>query len=62
MLWVMTRGRCWTMPEKSKFLHAAVENNYFLWLEHDAHNQIITVENTEKGIRLANVFKVEDVL
>ncbi len=51
-----------TMPEKAKFLQAAAENNYFLWLEHDAHNQIITVENTEKGIRLKEVFQVEAVL
>ncbi|MEK8178972.1 MBL fold metallo-hydrolase [Flavobacterium buctense] len=51
-----------TMPEKSKFLQAAAANNYFLWLEHDAHNQIITVENTEKGIRLKEVFQVETVL
>ena len=51
-----------TLPEKSKFLHTAVKNNYYLWLEHDAHNQIITVENTEKGIRLKEVFRCEDVL
>ena len=51
-----------TMPEKSKFLDAAVENKYYLWLEHDAHNQIITVENTEKGIRLKEVFRCEDIL
>jgi hypothetical protein len=51
-----------TMPEKAKFLQAAAENNYFLWLEHDAHNQIITVENTEKGIRLKEVFQMEAVL
>ena len=51
-----------TMPEKSKFLDAAVENKYYLWLEHDAHNQIITVENTEKGIRLKEVFSCEDIL
>jgi glyoxylase-like metal-dependent hydrolase (beta-lactamase superfamily II) len=51
-----------TMPEKSKFLNAAVKNNYYLWLEHDAHNQIITVENTEKGIRLKEVFSCEDIL
>ena len=51
-----------TMPEKSKFLRAAVANNYYLWLEHDAHNQIITVENTEKGIRLKNVFRCDDIL
>ena len=51
-----------TMPEKSKFLDAAVENKHYLWLEHDAHNQIITVENTEKGIRLKEVFSCEDIL
>ena len=51
-----------TMPEKSKFLQAAVANNYYLWLEHDAHNQIITVENTEKGIRLKDVFRCDDIL
>lgn len=51
-----------TMPEKAKFLHTAVENNYYLWLEHDAHNEIITVESTEKGIRLKEVFRCEDIL
>lgn len=51
-----------TMPEKSKFLTSAAENNYFLWLEHDAHNQIITVEMTEKGVRMKDVFRSEDVL
>ena len=51
-----------TMPEKSKFLHNAAEKNYYLWLEHDAHNPIITVENTEKGIRLKEVFSCEDFL
>ena len=51
-----------TMPEKAKFLKYAAENNYYLWLEHDAHNEIITVENTEKGIRLKEVFNCEDVL
>jgi glyoxylase-like metal-dependent hydrolase (beta-lactamase superfamily II) len=51
-----------TLPEKTKFLHAAVEKNYYLWLEHDAHNQIITVEDTEKGIRIKEVFSCEDIL
>jgi glyoxylase-like metal-dependent hydrolase (beta-lactamase superfamily II) len=51
-----------TMPEKSKFLTAAAENNYYLWLEHDAHNEIITVENTEKGIRLKEIFSCNDIL
>ncbi len=51
-----------TISEKSKFLHIAAEKNYYLWLEHDAHNPIITVENTEKGIRLKEVFSCEDFL
>lgn len=51
-----------TLPEKAKFLTEAAENNYYLWLEHDAHNQIIRVENTEKGVRLKEVFSCDDVL
>ncbi|NBU82494.1 MAG: MBL fold metallo-hydrolase, partial [Flavobacteriaceae bacterium] len=51
-----------TLPEKTKFLLAAVEKNYYLWLEHDAHNQLITIENTEKGFRLKDVFNIEDIL
>ena len=51
-----------TMPEKAKFLNAAADNNYYLFLEHDAHNEIITVQKTEKGIRLKEVFKCDEVL
>jgi glyoxylase-like metal-dependent hydrolase (beta-lactamase superfamily II) len=50
-----------TMPEKAKFLNAAADNNYYLFLEHDAHNQIITVEHTEKGVRFKDVFTCEDI-
>jgi hypothetical protein len=51
-----------TMPEKTKFLNAAADNNYYLFLEHDAHNEIITVEHTEKGVRLKDVFSCDDIL
>lgn len=51
-----------TLPEKELFLNMAAENNYYLFLEHDAHNEIITVEKTEKGVRLKEVFKFEDIL
>ncbi|UOK43104.1 MULTISPECIES: MBL fold metallo-hydrolase [Flavobacterium] len=51
-----------TLPEKAKFLNTAAEKNYYLFLEHDAHNQIITVEQTEKGVRLKEVFTCEDIL
>ncbi len=51
-----------TMPEKSKFLDAAAANNYYLFLEHDAHNELITVEQTEKGIRLKEIFSCDEIL
>lgn len=51
-----------TMPEKSKLLTAAADHNHFLFLEHDAHNEIITVQHTEKGVRLKAVFTCEEVL
>ncbi len=50
-----------TLPEKEKFLKQAADNNYYLFLEHDAHNQIITVENTEKGVRLKESFNCNDI-
>ena len=50
-----------TLPEKEKFLTEAATNNYYLVLEHDAHNEIITVENTERGIRLKEIFKCEEI-
>jgi len=51
-----------TMPEKTKFLTQAAELNFYLFLEHDAHNEIVTVEKTEKGVRLKEVFRCEDLL
>ncbi len=51
-----------TMDEKGKFLNAAANNEYYLFLEHDAHNEIITVTHTEKGVRLAETFKCADIL
>ena len=50
-----------TLDEKAKFMNAAADNNYYLFLEHDANNQIITVERTEKGVRLKEVFTCEDI-
>jgi len=45
-----------TLDEKELFLKTAADNNYYLFLEHDAHNEIITVQHTEKGVRLDNTF------
>jgi len=50
-----------TMPEKEKFLNMAADNNYYLFLEHDAHNPIITVKHTEKGVRLNECFTINEL-
>jgi hypothetical protein len=51
-----------TLTEKEKFMNAAAEKNYYLFLEHDAHNEIITLEKTEKGVRLKEQFSCADFL
>ena len=50
-----------TLPEKEKFLNAAADNNYYLFLEHDAHNEIITVKHTEKGVRMDRAFTFNEL-
>lgn len=50
-----------TLPEKSKFLTEAAQKGHYLVLEHDAHHEIITVEETEKGVRLKEVFRCADL-
>lgn len=50
-----------TLDEKEKFLRQAADLNYYLFLEHDAHNQIITVKHTDKGVRLKDTFKCEEI-
>ena len=43
------------LDEKERFLKLAADKNYFLFLEHDAHNELITVKHTEKGVRLGDI-------
>ncbi|TBW25844.1 MBL fold metallo-hydrolase [Gramella sp. KN1008] len=50
-----------TLSEKKKFLETAANENYYLFLEHDAHNEIITLKNTEKGVRLDKTYKFNEV-
>ncbi|MDO6605583.1 MBL fold metallo-hydrolase [Arenibacter palladensis] len=44
-----------TLSEKALFLDKAVKGDYYLFLEHDAHNQICTLQTTDKGIRLKEI-------
>lgn len=45
-----------TLQEKAAFLSKAADENYYLFLEHDAVNEICTVQHTEKGVRLKNTY------
>lgn len=50
-----------TLEEKAKFLDKAASEEFFLFLEHDAHNQICTLKHTEKGVRLKETFTFDEV-
>lgn len=50
-----------TLKEKEAFLKEAADKEFYLFLEHDAHNEIITVKHTEKGIRLKESYKFIDI-
>lgn len=50
-----------TLEEKTIFLNKAADNGYFLFLEHDAHQEIITVEHTERGVRLKDRFSFNEI-
>jgi glyoxylase-like metal-dependent hydrolase (beta-lactamase superfamily II) len=44
-----------TLQEKQLFLEKAVQEEFYLFLEHDAHHEICTLQNTEKGVRLKEI-------
>lgn len=50
-----------TMSEKELFLTQAAKNNYLLFMQHDAHYEICTVHQTEKGIRLKETYKFKEI-
>lgn len=50
-----------TLSEKEIFMNKAADEGYYLFLEHDAHNEIITVQHTEKGVRLDKTFTFNEI-
>ena len=50
-----------TLVEKKAFLEEAVANNYILFLEHDGVNECCTLQETEKGVRAKEIFKLSDL-
>ena len=50
-----------TIKEKEAFLTEAADNQYLLFLEHDAYSEICTVQHTSKGVRLKETYKFKDI-
>jgi len=47
-----------TLNEKKIFLHEALEKEYILYFEHDPVNECCTLQQTERGIRVKDTFKL----
>ena len=50
-----------TLEEKRSFLNLAVKEEFCLFLEHDAQNEIITLKETEKGVRFGDSLSLKDL-
>lgn len=50
-----------TLKEKTHLLNEAAKNNWLLFFEHDKSVECISVEQTEKGVRMKNELKVSDL-
>ena len=50
-----------TLKEKKAFLEEAVANDYILYFEHDPINECCTLQQTEKGIRVKETFKLSEL-
>ena len=50
-----------TLNEKKSFLTEAVQKDYILFFEHDPVNECCSLQQTEKGIRANNFFKLEEL-
>ena len=49
------------LTEKKIVLTEALEKEYILYLEHDPINECCTLQQTEKGIRLGDTFKLSEL-
>jgi len=50
-----------TMEERNSYWNEIVENEYILFFEHDPVNECCTLQHTEKGIRVKDIFKLTDI-
>jgi glyoxylase-like metal-dependent hydrolase (beta-lactamase superfamily II) len=50
-----------TLNEKKIFLNEALEKEYILYFEHDPVNECCTLQQTERGIRVKDIFKLNEL-
>lgn len=50
-----------TLNEKAAFLNEAADKEFILFFEHDSENECCTLQHTEKGVRLKEVFSLKDI-
>jgi glyoxylase-like metal-dependent hydrolase (beta-lactamase superfamily II) len=50
-----------TLNEKRSFLNEAVKGDYILFFEHDPENECCNLQQTERGIRPKDFFKLEEI-
>lgn len=50
-----------TLNEKKIFLNEALEKEYILYFEHDPENECCTLQQTEKGIRAKDIFRLNSL-
>lgn len=50
-----------TLKEKQEILTLAADNNWILFFEHDPHIECATVHHTDKGIRIRETFKLNEI-
>lgn len=50
-----------TLTEKKAFLAEAAEKDYILFFEHDPNTECCTLQQTEKGIRVKDKFKLSEI-
>lgn len=50
-----------TLSEKEKFLQTATTENYILFLEHDSANECCSLQMTDKGVRLDQTYRFNDL-
>jgi hypothetical protein len=48
------------MEEKYRVLKNCLEAETLLFLQHDPYNELVSLKNTDKGVRLENSFSLNE--